>query len=73
MAIIRSMVKVGQKPPRDVMMRVREAAKHPIVYTADCPESTPEALREFAFLAAARDRATRERKAEKGLAMVAAL
>jgi hypothetical protein len=30
----------------------REAKKHPIVYTGDCPESTPEALKEFAHLAA---------------------
>ena len=56
MAIIRSTVKVGQKPPEDVIRRIEEAAKYPIVYTEDCPESTPEALKEFAMLAAERDR-----------------
>ena len=54
MAIIKSTIKVGQKPPKDVIRRVEEAAKYPIVYTEDCPESTPEALKEFAMLAAAR-------------------
>ncbi|MDR1324497.1 MAG: BrnA antitoxin family protein [Treponema sp.] len=37
------------------MVRIRgelqEAKKHPIVYTEDCPESTPEALAEFAAMA----------------------
>jgi uncharacterized protein (DUF4415 family) len=37
-------------------MELREAKKHPIVYTEDCPESTPEALKEFAHLAAERNR-----------------
>jgi uncharacterized protein (DUF4415 family) len=42
------------------MTRIRkelaEAQKRPIVYTEDCPESTPEALKEFAHLAAERNR-----------------
>jgi hypothetical protein len=41
MAIIRSTVPVGTKPPKDVIKRIKEAAKHPIVYTEDSPESTP--------------------------------
>jgi len=53
MAIIQSTVKVGQKPSRAEMKRIRaelkEAAKRPIVYTDDCPKSTPEALKEFAM------------------------
>jgi len=52
MGIIKSTVKVGQKPSREEMKRIqaelKEAAKHPIVYTDDCPKSTPEALKEFA-------------------------
>lgn len=56
MAIIRSMVKVGTKPPKDVIKRIKQAAKYPITYTEDCPKSTPEALKEFAHLAAERDR-----------------
>jgi len=56
MATTRSMVRVGQGPsrpktPKEVLKRVREAAKYPIVYTEDCPPSTPEALKEFAHLA----------------------
>ena len=53
MGIISSTVKVGQKPSKEEMKRIRaelrEAAKHPIVYTNDCPKSTPEALKEFAI------------------------
>ncbi|MDR1801974.1 MAG: BrnA antitoxin family protein [Treponema sp.] len=56
MAIIKSTVQVGTKPPKDVIKRLKEAAKYPIVYTEDCPPSSPEALREFAQLAAERDR-----------------
>ena len=47
MAIISSAIKVGQKPPEDVIRRVKEAAKHPIIYTEDCPELTDEQLAEF--------------------------
>jgi hypothetical protein len=60
MAIIRSTVKVGQKPPKEVIMRIKEIAKKPIHYTEDCPESGPEALREFALLAAKRNRKNRK-------------
>jgi uncharacterized protein (DUF4415 family) len=60
MAIIRSMVKVGQKPPKEVIQRVRkavrEARKAPPVYDPDCPPSSPEALKEFAQLAVERNR-----------------
>jgi uncharacterized protein (DUF4415 family) len=60
MAIIRSTVRVGQKPPKEVVQRVkkavREARKAPPVYDPDCPPSSPEALREFAQLAAERNR-----------------
>jgi uncharacterized protein (DUF4415 family) len=50
MAIITSTVKVGQKPPKDVIKAVNEAAKSPITYTGDSPKLSPEALREFAEL-----------------------
>jgi len=63
MAIIKSTVKVGQKPSREEMKRIRaelkEAAKHPIVYTDDCPKSTPEALKEFAMQRAEMNRQKR--------------
>jgi uncharacterized protein (DUF4415 family) len=59
MGIIRSTVKVGQKPPKEVIQRVRkavrEARKAPPVYDPDCPPSSPEALKEFAQLAAERN------------------
>jgi len=48
------MVRVGQKPPKDVIKRIKEIAKKPIHYTEDCPESTPETFAEFAAMARAR-------------------
>ena len=63
MGIIKSTVKVGQKPSKEEMKRIRaelkEAAKHPIVYTDDCPKSTPEALKEFAMQRAEMNRQKR--------------
>jgi len=56
MGIIKSTVRVGEKPPKEVIKRLKEAARHPINYTEDCPPSSPEALREFAQLAAERNR-----------------
>ena len=60
MGIITSTVRVGQKPPKEVIKRVkkavREARKAPPVYDPDCPPSSPEALKEFAQLAAERNR-----------------
>jgi len=64
MGIIKSTVRVGQKPPKEVIARVkksvREARKAPPVYDPDCPPSTPEALKEFAQLAAERNRRKRK-------------
>jgi uncharacterized protein (DUF4415 family) len=55
MAIITSMVKVGQKPTEEERKRIRaeirEAKKHPPVYDPECPPSSPEALQEFAVMA----------------------
>jgi len=56
MGITRSTVWVGQKPPKEVIKRIKEIAKKPIHYTEDCPKSTPEALKEFAQLATERNR-----------------
>jgi uncharacterized protein (DUF4415 family) len=53
MGITKSTVWVGQKPPKDVIKRVKKAARKPINYTEDAPRSTPEALAEFAALRAA--------------------
>jgi uncharacterized protein (DUF4415 family) len=65
MGIIRSTVRVGQKPPKEVIKRVRkavrEARKAPPVYDPDCPPSSPEALKEFAQLAAERNRRKKKR------------
>ena len=44
-------VRAGQKPTKEQTKRIRAAAKAPIKYTADCPESTPAALAEFAAMA----------------------
>jgi uncharacterized protein (DUF4415 family) len=65
MAIISSTIRVGQKPPKEVIKRIKEIAKKPIHYTEDCPESTPEALAEFAALA----RARRQRKVKPMVAL----
>ena len=56
MGITRSTVVVGQKIPKDVIKRIKKTARKPIVYTDDCPPSSPEALKEFAHLAAERNR-----------------
>jgi len=59
--ITKSTVWVGQKPPKEVIKRVKEAAKKPINYTEDCPPLSPEALKEFAHLAAERNRRKRKK------------
>ena len=63
MAIIKSTVKAGQKPSKEEMARIRaelrEAAQRPIVYDDDSPKLPPEALKEFAHLAAERNRQRR--------------
>jgi len=56
MGITRSTVVVGQKPPKEVIRRIKKIARKPINYTEDAPRSTPEALKEFAHLAAERSR-----------------
>ena len=65
MGITRSTVRVGQKPTKEQLKQIRAIAKKPIHYTADCPESTPEALAEFAALA----RARRQRKTKPMVAL----
>jgi uncharacterized protein (DUF4415 family) len=60
MAIIKSTVEVGQKPTKEQLKQISAIAQKPVHYTADCPESTPEALREFAMLAAERNRRNRK-------------
>jgi uncharacterized protein (DUF4415 family) len=58
-------VRVGQKPTKEQLKRIREISKKPIHYTEDCPESTPEALAEFAAMA----RARRQRKTKPMVAL----
>ena len=41
-------IRDGQKPTKEQIRRIRAAARAPIVYTPDCPKSTPQALSEFA-------------------------
>jgi uncharacterized protein (DUF4415 family) len=59
MAIITSTVKVGQGPNEGERKRIRaelqEARKHPINLD-DCPELSPDALKEFAMLRADKNR-----------------
>jgi len=65
MGITKSTVRVGQKPTKEQLQQIREIAKRPIHYTVDCPESTPEALAEFAAMA----RARRKRKVKPMVAL----
>jgi uncharacterized protein (DUF4415 family) len=60
MATTRSTARVGPKPPKEVIKAAKKAARGPINYTEDAPRSTPEALREFAMLAAERNRRNRK-------------
>jgi uncharacterized protein (DUF4415 family) len=52
------MARGGQKIPKEVVKEIRkvarEAKKHPEAYDPECPPSSPEALKEFAELRAAR-------------------
>ena len=41
-------VRAGQKPTKEQIREIKAAAKAPINYTEDCPESSPAALAEFA-------------------------
>jgi len=59
MGIIKSTVKVGQKPPKEAIKEARRAAKKPINYTKDAPKSTPKALKEFAMQRAEMNRQKR--------------
>jgi len=65
MGITESTVKVGQKLTKEQQKQINEIAKKPIHYTEDCPESTPEALAEFAAMA----RARRQRKTKPMVAL----
>jgi uncharacterized protein (DUF4415 family) len=62
MGTIVSTIRVGQKPTKTEMVRIRkelkEAKKRPL-NLEDCPELPPEALKEFAFMAAERNRQRR--------------
>ncbi|GHV23824.1 hypothetical protein FACS189494_12040 [Spirochaetia bacterium] len=48
MAMTTITIRDGQKPTKEQLREIRAAARAPITYTADCPESTPAALAEFA-------------------------
>jgi hypothetical protein len=65
MAIIKSTVRVGEKPPTEVLLRLREARNYPVNLEA-CPEAAPEALREFAAMAAERSRRGRRQAGTAG-------
>jgi len=65
MGIITSTVRVGQKPPKEVIERIKKIVKKPINYTDDCPPSSPEVLKEFADLTAERNR----RKKKKSISI----
>ena len=48
MSMMTITVKARQKPTKEQIKRILAATKAPIIYTQDCPESTPQALAEFA-------------------------
>jgi hypothetical protein len=51
MAIISRTIRVGQKPPKEILEQAeqeyKEAKKHPPVYDPECPPLGMEALAEF--------------------------
>lgn len=47
-AMTRVTIKIWQKPTKQQMDALREAAKYPIVYDQKCPPSDEKALAEFA-------------------------
>jgi uncharacterized protein (DUF4415 family) len=51
MDMIKLILRDGEKPTKEQIKEIRAAAKLPIVYTPDCPESSPKALAEFAAMA----------------------
>ena len=62
MGIIKSTVKVGQKPNKTEMLRIRrelDAAKKRPINLEDYPELPPEALKEFAYMASKRNKERR--------------
>ena len=60
MGITKSTVRVGQKTPKEVIQEIRRAARRSINYTKNAPRSSPEALKEFAQLAAERNKRKRK-------------
>ncbi|MDR2808212.1 MAG: BrnA antitoxin family protein [Spirochaetaceae bacterium] len=48
MAMTTITIKAGQKPAAKRVKRIRAAAKPPITYTPDCPQTTPAEPAEFA-------------------------
>jgi uncharacterized protein (DUF4415 family) len=46
--IVTSTLKAGDKPTKEQIERIRKAAKQPITFDEDSPESTPEQLALFA-------------------------
>jgi len=61
MSITKSKVRVGQKPPKEVIQEVRRAVRRPVKYTEEFPPLSQEALKEFAQLAAERNRQKKKR------------
>jgi uncharacterized protein (DUF4415 family) len=65
MGTIVSTIRVGQRPTKEELKRIKAeikaARKMPPVYDPDCPPSSPEALKEIAHLAAERNRRKKKR------------
>jgi uncharacterized protein (DUF4415 family) len=46
--LVTATLKARDKPGKDQIERIRKAAKQPVTFDEDCPESTPEQLALFA-------------------------
>jgi uncharacterized protein (DUF4415 family) len=46
--IVTSTLKTGDKPTKKQIERIKRAAKQPVTFDKDCPESSPEQLALFA-------------------------
>ena len=51
MAIVTSVLYGSEKPTKEQIEEIRQAAKMPIAYDEDCPPLTKEQLKEFARIA----------------------
>lgn len=53
-------LEAGQKPTKEELEQIREAAKRPIVFDEDCPELSPAMIKAFKCSVTQRNRRKRD-------------